>query len=58
MDPRLAMHRFMDLSGDWTAKTQVDEEFRNLRDACREFAKFQYNMREKQSKRRVAGPPG
>jgi hypothetical protein len=38
------MNRLMAASSDWTAKVEVVDEFRNLRAACRHFARHQYGI--------------
>jgi hypothetical protein len=43
-DAHQAMRHLMAVSGDWTAKVEVEEEFRNLRDTCREFARHHYGI--------------
>jgi hypothetical protein len=39
-----AMQRFIGCSGDWRAQIGVEAEFRNLRNACRDFARRQYGL--------------
>jgi hypothetical protein len=50
-----AMRRLMAVSADWAAQAQVEEEFRNLRDACRDFARFQYGIPSRSPRRRGRG---
>jgi hypothetical protein len=38
---RQAMGNVMCMSGDWTAVVQIEEEFRQLRAACTDFARYQ-----------------
>jgi hypothetical protein len=53
-----AMRRFMAISGDWATKGQVEEEFRSLRDSCRDFAMHQYGITIRRRKRGDReGPP-
>lgn len=53
-----AMQRLTAVSPDWTAKVEVEEEFRRLRGTVRDFARHQYGIKTRRSPRPIRGGNG